>query len=254
MSTAARPSAKLVARALTDGGRFDLEGLDLRLRVNPRARRISLRIDARTGEAVATAPSTRRLGDAVAFARSRRDWLAGRLAVRLQAQRLKAGDTITVFGEAHVLRPDGRRPRLSPGLLAGCGEGDVDPQLVVRAVRHVALEVFLVRVRAHCASLKTPLPTVSVTDARSRWGSCTTGGRGRTGSIRLSWRLALAPFEVADYVVAHECAHLLEANHGPNFWALVHSLIGEPSPHRAFLRREGPRLHGFGRSTAAAKP
>jgi hypothetical protein len=239
---------------MADGSRFDLEGLDVRLRVNPRARRISLRIDARTGEAVATAPSARRLGDAVAFARSRRDWLASRLASRLQAPRLEAGDTITVFGVAHVLRPDGRRARLTPGLLSGCGEGDVDTQLVVRAVRRAALEFFVARAEAHCARLKTPLPTVSLADARTRWGSCTTGGQGRAGSIRLSWRLALAPLEVADYVVAHECAHLLEANHGPNFWALVNSLIGEPSPYRAFLRREGPRLHGFGRSSAAAKP
>jgi hypothetical protein len=254
VSAAARPSAKLFARAMADGSRFDLEGLDVRLRVNPRARRISLRIDARTGEAVATAPSARRLGDAVAFARSRRDWLASRLASRLQAPRLEAGDTITVFGAAHVLRPDGRRARLAPGVLSGCGEGDVDTQLVVRAVRRAALDFFVARAEAHCVRLKTPLPTVSVADARTRWGSCTAGGPGRAGSIRLSWRLALAPFEVADYVVAHECAHLLEANHGPNFWALVHSLIGEPSPYRAFLRREGPRLHGFGRSSAAARP
>ncbi len=208
---------------------------------------------ARPSAKLLTAPSARRLGDAVAFARSRRDWLASRLAVRLQAPRLQAGGTITVFGVAHVLRPDGRRPRLAPGVLSGCGEGDVDTQLVVRAVRRAALDVFLARAEAHCARLKTPLPKVSLADARTRWGSCTAAGRGRAGAIRLSWRLALAPFEVADYVVAHECAHLLEGNHGPKFWALVHSLVGEPSPHRAFLRREGPRLHGFGQLSAAAK-
>jgi predicted metal-dependent hydrolase len=238
---------------MADGGRFDLEGLDVRLRVNPRARRISLRIDARTGEVVATAPSARRLGDAVAFARSRRDWLASRLAVRAQAPRLESGDTISVFGAAHVLRPDGRRPRFDAGVLTGCGDGVVDTQLVVRAVRRAALDVFVARTEAHCARLKTPLPTVSLSNARTRWGSCTSAGRGGVTSIRLSWRLALAPFAVADYVVAHECAHLLEGNHGPDFWALVHSLVGEPSPHRAFLRREGPRLHGFGQSSAAAK-
>jgi hypothetical protein len=194
------------------------------------------------------------LGDAVAFARSRRDWLASRLAARLRAPRLEAGETITVFGAAHVLRPDGRGPRLAPGVLSGCGEGDVDAQLVVRAVRRAALDVFLARTEAHCARLKTALPTVSLSDARTRWGSCTAGRPGRASSIRLSWRLALAPFEVADYVIVHECAHLLEANHGPNFWALVRGLVGEPSPHRAFLRREGPSLHGFGRASAAAKP
>jgi predicted metal-dependent hydrolase len=50
---------------------------------------------------------------------------------------------------------------------------------------------------------------------------------------------------VADYVVAHECAHLLEANHGPRFWALVRNLVGDPAPHRRWLRAEGPRLHSL---------
>jgi hypothetical protein len=71
--------------------------------------------------------------------------------------------------------------------------------------------------------------------------------RGGAASIRYSWRLALAPFEVADYVAAHECAHLLELNHGPRFWAHVRALVGEAKPHRAWLRAEGARLHAFGR-------
>jgi predicted metal-dependent hydrolase len=52
---------------------------------------------------------------------------------------------------------------------------------------------------------------------------------------------------VADYVAAHECAHLLELNHGPRFWAHVMALVGEARPHREWLRAEGARLHAFGR-------
>ena len=77
--------------------------------------------------------------------------------------------------------------------------------------------------------------------------SCTPARAGRPASIRLSWRLALAPIAVADYVVAHECAHLLEANHGPRFWALVRRLVGDERPHRAWLRTHGSKLLGFGR-------
>jgi predicted metal-dependent hydrolase len=50
---------------------------------------------------------------------------------------------------------------------------------------------------------------------------------------------------VADYVVAHECAHLIEANHGPRFWTLVRGLVGDEKPHRAWLRAEGGRLHAY---------
>ena len=73
------------------------------------------------------------------------------------------------------------------------------------------------------------------------------GLRGAPGVIRYSWRLALAPFEVADYVAAHECAHLLELNHGPRFWAHVRDLVGDERRYRAWLRAEGVEPGPFGR-------
>lgn len=56
-----------------------------------------------------------------------------------------------------------------------------------------------------------------VTNQNSRFGSCTPA----RGTIRLSHRLATMPTFVRDYVLVHELAHLLEANHGPKFWKLV---------------------------------
>lgn len=56
-----------------------------------------------------------------------------------------------------------------------------------------------------------------VTNQNQRHGSCTPS----KGTIRLSHRLAKMPRFVLDYVIVHELAHLLEANHGPKFWRLV---------------------------------
>jgi predicted metal-dependent hydrolase len=55
------------------------------------------------------------------------------------------------------------------------------------------------------------------TNQDQRWGSCTPG----QGTIRLSSRLAEYPPWVLDYVILHELAHLVEANHGRRFWRLV---------------------------------
>jgi predicted metal-dependent hydrolase len=56
-----------------------------------------------------------------------------------------------------------------------------------------------------------------VTNQSSRWGSCTSVD----ASIRLSHRLQGMPEHVVDYVLLHELAHLIEANHSRRFWALL---------------------------------
>jgi predicted metal-dependent hydrolase len=235
-----------------DGQTLDLDGLVLRLRVSERARRISLRADRVRGEAVAVAPSARLLADAVAFARARRGWLAARLVPAARpVVVLEPGQSLTVFDRPWRLRADGRRPRLldmagdEGPILAGCGLEAVDAQLVVRAIRREAAAVFQARAAIHCAALGVAAPPVAVVDVRTRWGSCTSARIGRPAAIRLSWRLALAPAAVADYVVAHECAHLREANHGPRFWAHVRALVGDERPHRAWLRSQGAGLHAI---------
>ncbi len=242
----------LFAPRYADGQMLDIGGLWVRLKVNARAKRISLRVDRVKGVAIAVAPTQRRLADAAAFARSRQAWLADRLAETAPVDPPVAdGDSLGVFGVPWTLQPDGRRPRLEGGpdaaglRLVGCGEGAVDPGLVIRAIRRQAAITYDQRVEFHCAALGAPKPSTALIDARTRWGSCTPAGPGRGGSIRLSWRLALAPLAVADYVVAHECAHLLEANHGPRFWAHVRTLVGDEKPHRAWLRRHGATLYAI---------
>lgn len=51
----------------------------------------------------------------------------------------------------------------------------------------------------------------------SIWGSCSI----REKNIFISHRLKGAPFELLEYVIIHELAHLAVPNHSRNFWALV---------------------------------
>ncbi|WP_068876206.1 MULTISPECIES: M48 family metallopeptidase [unclassified Phenylobacterium] len=243
----------LFGRSLADGDRLEVAGAAVRLKVNRRARRVSLRLDRTRREIVATAPSLRRLPEAAAFARERAGWIAERLAELPGVQPLAAGMLIEVFGRpvrleaapgrARWIEPtDGSTPRI-----VAMGEGEGFTRAVILVIRKRALEVLTERTRHYALRLGAPMPKVSVADAKSRWGSCKPGPRGTAGVIRYSWRLALAPFEVADYVAAHECAHLLELNHGPRFWAHVRNLVGDERRHRDWLRAEGARLHAFGR-------
>jgi predicted metal-dependent hydrolase len=56
-----------------------------------------------------------------------------------------------------------------------------------------------------------------VRNQNGRWGSCTPADR----SIRISDRIQGFPDWVVDYVILHELAHLIVANHNAQFWALV---------------------------------
>jgi predicted metal-dependent hydrolase len=84
------------------------------------------------------------------------------------------------------------------------------------------------RVAAYAARIEASAPPLRLSNARSEWGSCN-----QKGEIRLSWRLIHLPPHLADYVIAHEVAHLLELNHSPRFWALVEMLF----PGHAAARR-----------------
>ena len=55
-------------------------------------------------------------------------------------------------------------------------------------------------------------------DMTARWGSCTPAN----ATIRISNRMVRFPDWVIDYVIVHELAHLVQADHSAEFWRLVH--------------------------------
>jgi predicted metal-dependent hydrolase len=243
------------------GDLIEVAGQRVRLRVSPRATRVSLKVDHTRREVIASAPTERRLGEAAAFASQRAAWISAQIrALPAPPAALQPGDVIEVLGRPHRLEQ--AKTRLQAGfheddngqpVLRAFGEGDAFGRAAIRLLRRHALDVLASRTRLHAAALGQPEPKVAVMDAKGRWGSCrparpkTRVSPADTGSIRYSWRLVLAPFEVADYVVVHECCHLIEANHGPRFWALVRQINGSEKLGRAWLRAHGARLHGFGR-------
>ncbi len=241
------------------GDLIDADGAPVRLRIDARARRVSLRIDSARGEVIATAPSLRRIDEAMAFVAQRRGWIAARLRELPRPRPFAPGVTIELAGAPCLLAAAPVRPSLradgdGAGLvLSAPGDGAAFTRAVTNALKGEARRALLDRTGAHARVLSKPMPVVSIADPRGRWGSCTPprrrgfGASIEVGRVRYSWRLILAPAAVLDYVAAHECAHLVEANHSPRFWAVVRGLVGDERPHRAWLRANGPRLHAMGR-------
>jgi predicted metal-dependent hydrolase len=238
------------AQRFSDGDRLEIGGWPVRLRVDGRARRISLRVDRAKSEIVALAPNPKRLNEAVAFAQEKSGWIAKQLAALPERMSLAPGGVLRLNDIPYRLevgpgraRIDGANPE-GPRIVA---PDDANWGLkVVRLAKREALAVLTERTAVHAAALNRPMPTVAVADPKARWGSCRPATPRAPAAIRYSWRLILAPAAVADYVVAHECAHLIEANHGPRFWALCERLVGDPGPHRAWLRAHAAELHAIG--------
>lgn len=235
--------------AYRNGQRLPLEGGGaLRLSVNPRARRLSIRIDARAGEAVAVAPSERRLHEVVAFARTKSEWIADRLAARAETLSLAPGAVVSWLGRPLRLEATGgagaaRLVETAEGpVLRSGGEGEAFSRRIENWFRRAARDFLSERTDVHLKTLGQKPVKVSIVDTRSRWGSCSPHNR----SIRYSWRVIMAPPAVADYLAAHEVAHLVHADHSPAYWAVVARLVGDHRPHRRWLRDHGAALHAVG--------
>ncbi|MGA8005198.1 MAG: M48 family metallopeptidase, partial [Burkholderiales bacterium] len=65
------------------------------------------------------------------------------------------------------------------------------------------------------------------------------------GAIRLNWRLVHLQPELADYVVAHEVAHLVELNHSKRFWNLLETLYPDWRDAREAIELAGASLPQF---------
>ena len=93
------------------------------------------------------------------------------------------------------------------------------------------------RAAKHARTLGVKFGAARIVDNRYRWGSCTV-----KDNINFNWRLIKAPMFVIDYVVVHELAHLLEANHTVRFWSIIRAHTPSMEKAKAWLKEHGQLL------------
>ncbi|WP_228151652.1 M48 family metallopeptidase [Pseudazoarcus pumilus] len=201
--------------------------LDYRLRRSAR-RTLALRVDHRGVQV--SAPQRLPEAEIEAFLLANHGWLERKLGDLRSAASVAAFEAV----DGALFPLEGRPARLVvvPGRRRACwsvgedgveelwlGDGVDTRAALLRALKARATERFTPRLAEYCARLgRAPVP-LRLTSARTRWGSCST----RSG-IRLHWRLIHVAPALADYVIAHEVAHLAEMNHSPRFWQIVEAL------------------------------
>jgi predicted metal-dependent hydrolase len=206
------------------------------------ARRMTLRLAPDGSEVRVSMPRWGRTAEAVAFARSRTDWLAEQLAAVPQAKVPEPGGSIAFRGR--TLRIEHAPEALRRAVLHGeaIRVGGPAEALPARLRRWLELEARVILgtdLTDYCARAGVAAPRLALSNARRRWGSC-----GRDGAIRINWRLIMAPDFVRRAVVAHEVAHLVHFDHSPHFHALLAELFeGDVAAANRWLKREGRGLY-----------
>jgi predicted metal-dependent hydrolase len=173
------------------------------------------------------------------FLASKRDWIYRKLAEKEAlpyepvTKELVNGEGYLYLGRSYQLRiieTDDRRVRLQRGKLilprSLVGSGF---EHIIDWYRITGLTWLKPRAKDWATRLQVDLQRIEVADLGNKWGSALPSGR-----VRIHWATMQLRPALADYVLAHELAHLREAHHGPAFWRL----LGRAMPDFVQRKRE----------------
>lgn len=212
------------------------------------ARRMILRLDRRSGAPLLCLPRGVGRARAERFVLEHLGWLEARLKAAPSRVPFTEGAIIPLFGApcrivhrapfrgiTRLEAQDGER------LLVVHGDVAQISGRVERFLKAEALRLLSEACARHAAALGVTYARISVKDTRSRWGSCSA-----RGDLSFSWRMALAPPLVLDYLAAHEIAHRKEMNHSMRYWRNVAAIFPRFKEAEHWLKREGASLHRYG--------
>lgn len=224
---------------------LEIEGraVPLRVRRHARARKLILRIDDDTGGAVVTIPARVAVKDGVDMALRKSAWIAAQLSRRPARVVFCDGACVPFMGAFLTVRHVATGPgiRRDGNEVIVTGRSEHVSRRLTDWLKAQARAQLVPRVHDKAGRVAQHVSCISVRDTRSRWGSCGVGGR-----LNFSWRLIMAPEFVLDYVVAHEVAHLVRRDHGPDFWRLAESLCPHMDEAKIWLHEHGRALHRYG--------
>ena len=206
-------------------------------------RRLTLRIDGKEKKAVLSLPPRCSSKRAIKFVEENRAWIEAHLLTVPESKKFSDGDSVTLFGQKMRIK---HSPELKCGVRAEnnvifvSGSQEFLPRRVRDFIKKESLKKLTEMSKDKASQIGCEVKKVTVKDTKSRWGSCST-----LGNINYNWRIAFAPMEVADYLVAHEVSHLRHLNHSPEFWNCVKSLCPLSEESRNWLKKNGNLLYTY---------
>lgn len=224
---------------------IDGQNLPLIIKQNAQAKRCILRIDHIKSAINITIPKYISHKKGIKFAESQILWIKSQIAKTPEKKPFYDGMEITIAGKAKTIKratlPQ-KGTKQGNEIITFSGKEEHFNRRVTDFIRKEAKTTFNEIGLQMAEKLGTPINKISIRDTTSRWGSCNSAK-----NISLSWRLMLAPYEVMEYVIAHEVAHLVELNHSAKFWKVVNTLTPNTAKAKKWLKNNGNSLHLYGK-------
>ena len=168
-------------------------------------------------------------------------WIRGKKALvrervmNTSTKEFISGEGFTYLGKTYRLKIHGTRVVLKDGTLFAPSENIEES--VLSWYKEKALQKFRERTKKWTPLFPTEPSSLLIGDQKTRWGSCD-----KEGTLRINWRVILAPLRVVDYVIAHELTHLKYHGHGKEFWTLLESVMPDYVERKDWLRVNGDLL------------
>lgn len=219
------------------------ERLPIIIRKHPRSQRMIIRYYPLQHSVGLTLPRYVSIRQGLHFIEEKRNWIEQQIRENIRQIPLIHGQVIPMFGREYTIHHTGGRGvvTIQKNHIVVPGEEEfLNRRLREWLKRETAAEI------ARIANLKAKIiekkyKKIVMRDTSSRWGSCS-----HDGNLSFSWRLVFAPFEVLEYVVSHEVAHLKHHNHSPAFWKVVELLYPDHETARKWLLTKGTILYAYG--------
>lgn len=239
---------KIERLTLNDGGHSRF--VDCVIRKSARAKRISLRV-ASSNRAILTLPKRTPLSAGFSFLSAEREWLSEKtshypLIPSLSDYFLQGGDVWLDYNSRKLSWEQGVDSSNS-SYVVGAENISICPprqtnleEALLEACRSLAKSSLASRLDILGRRNDLKWSKLRVGNQRSRWGSCS-----ERGTISLNWRLILLPFELGDYVICHELAHLRYLNHSASFWQFLEQLVKGSRTLDKRLKVEGKCVMGL---------
>ena len=181
-----------------------------------------------------------------AFVKSKTDWIEKRLETvkkhKPQTKKFVNGEMLLYLGHEYELllgpyvaiQTNGEKLHFPLGMVSR-GKYHIE-----KWYESEAKSLIKRLVEEYSKKMDLPYKSISFSDTKSKWGSCTSDNR-----LQFNWRLIMAPLLVIRYVVIHELVHTIHKDHQTIFWNKVRQVNPSYKQQIKWLKTNGEKLQNI---------